>query len=43
MARSQIARSNSLAIVGKDQKGYPQKGGIHDQGDFYKNLLETTV
>ena len=29
-------------LFGKDQKGFHKKG-IHDQGDFYKNLLETTV
>ena len=28
--------------TGKDQKGF-HKRGIHDQGDFYKSLLETTV
>ena len=30
------------AIVGKDQKG-PHKRGIHDQGDFWKFPLETSV
>ena len=28
--------------IGKDQKG-PHKRGIHDQGDFWKFPLETTV
>ena len=32
----------SRLSIGKDQKGF-RKRGIHDQGDFYKNLLETTV
>ena len=30
------------AKIGKDQKG-PHKRGIHDQGDFWKFPLETTV
>ena len=29
-------------LFGKGQKGF-HKRGIHDQGDFWKNLLETTV
>ena len=28
--------------LGRDQKGFP-KTGIHDQGDFWNCLLETTV
>ena len=34
--------SASRRHFGKDQKG-PHKRGIHDQGDFWKFLLETTV
>ena len=37
-----ISGTLKWATLGKDQKGL-HKRGIHDQGDFWKFLLETTV